>query len=718
MSSQSWLPSLHLATAYLSPAYRFREKLTPAIQLLQPHFESDYAILLEMAPNVVRTEVLHFQRLLKIPAKGLAKEYPIPRPLLRADLSSKDLLNWFEINTKSGSQPAPEGLPHYHLTHKHLAQMRADRIGKLLVSGLELKFQQLYVFPLLLRQQLWGLLCFCTPKAELTIPIEGYYCTHIFARTLADALAQQKYDIRKALKTDFFIGSPTAISSPSKSVKVKDAEDHLLTTIITNTVPGDIFLVDIQAGKAIFSNTQYFLGYNIDKKENPLELFASIIHPDDLNVAVLDFIHKLKNAADGEVISSEYRMQHKQGHWVWISERAKVFKRFPDGVVHQYISIMQDITKEREAELTLIEQKALLQAILHTLPDIKLRLNNMGQIINAFGTDTESNLLNAYVHSADTKTLSDFLPPFVVRGILANVDKAIAQSNLQTFEFFLSKQGEVSYFEARIAPVGEEEAILVLRNMTRLKQVQNDLREQNAKLDQKNRLLERYIDSNLQLENFAYIASHDLREPLRTIRTFAQFLNRNLGSTLDAENRSHLDFVIGAANRMNQLIEDLLTYSMVNSKPLNREPIDLPQVLNDLLQELQSFLEESQAEVELVNIPTRIYGSPARIQQLFQNLISNAVKFRQPNLPPRVLIRGQEDHTHWQFSVSDNGIGIDSEFHDSIFFIFKRLHTTDQYPGTGIGLALVKRIVNQHGGDIWVESEPGRGTTFTFTILK
>jgi light-regulated signal transduction histidine kinase (bacteriophytochrome) len=302
--------------------------------------------------------------------------------------------------------------------------------------------------------------------------------------------------------------------------------------------------------------------------------------------------------------------------------------------------------------------------------------------------------------------------------MLANIRKAQEQDQLQTFEFFLSNQGMVNYYEARIAPLDEDEVILVLRNMSPLKAIQNDLREQNTKLDQKNRLLQKYIESNLQLENFAYIASHDLREPLRTIRTFAQYLNRDMGQALNERNRAHLDFVIGAANRMNQLIEDLLKYSTVNSDPMTNEPIELPELLTVVLQELQSIITEHKATIKLVNIPALIYGSPARIQQLFQNLISNAVKFRRPDLPPRITIEGEENPDYWQFSVRDNGIGIDPEFHRHIFIIFKRLHTIDTYEGTGIGLALVKRIVNQHGGDIWVNSEVGKGTTFTFTILK
>jgi PAS domain S-box-containing protein len=722
MSSPTWLETLNTATEYLSPAYRFREKLNAAIQLFQSHFESSYAILMELSPSITSPNNLHFQRLLKIPLMGIGKEYPIPRPLIKAQLSSDDILEWLkELSTETSDIQPPPQIACYPLTFTQLNQLQSNRIARLLSDSLDLEFVQMYVFPLLLKKQLWGLLCFCSPTIK-AISHDGYYCSHIFSRTLADALAQQQYDIRETLRTEYFaakssIGNDVDQKTLPSSQPIPP-EEHLLTTIITNTVPGAIFLVDIQEGKAIFANTQYFLGYEIEQNDDPLELFASIIHPDDLNVAVLDFIYQLKHAADGEIIKSEYRMQHQRGHWVWISERAKVFKRFPDGVVHQYISIMQDITKERGAEELLLKQTSLLQATLNTLPDIKLRLNSMGQLISVFGAEETPTNLQEKIRAKTVKELADFLPLFVVKGMQANIQKAQQKQNLQTFEFFLSNRGEVNYYEARIAPLEEDEVILVLRNMTPLKAIQNDLREQNTKLDQKNRLLQKYIESNLQLENFAYIASHDLREPLRTIRTFAQYLNRDIGSELDQKNRSHLDFVIGAANRMNQLIEDLLKYSTVNSDTMTNEPIELPDLLDAVLQELQSTITAQEADIQLVDIPARIYGSPARIKQLFQNLISNAVKFRKPEVPPQITIRGEENPNYWQFSVQDNGIGIDPEFYNHIFIIFKRLHAMDKYQGTGIGLALVKRIVNQHGGDIWVESQAGEGTTFTFTILK
>lgn len=219
--------------------------------------------------------------------------------------------------------------------------------------------------------------------------------------------------------------------------------------------------------------------------------------------------------------------------------------------------------------------------------------------------------------------------------------------------------------------------------------------------------------SNADLEQFAYVASHDLQEPLRMVASYTQLLARRYRGRLDADADDFINYAVDGANRMQTLIGDLLTFSRVNTKGEEAAPVACDLVLERALGNLKHAIGESRAVVTRDALPT-LRGDPAQMTQLFQNLIGNAVKFRGAETP-RVHVSARRQGDEWLLSVSDNGIGIEPQFADRIFVIFQRLHRKEQYPGTGIGLAICKRIVERHGGRIWVESEPGRGATFHFT---
>ncbi|MEO0073913.1 MAG: ATP-binding protein [candidate division WOR-3 bacterium] len=220
--------------------------------------------------------------------------------------------------------------------------------------------------------------------------------------------------------------------------------------------------------------------------------------------------------------------------------------------------------------------------------------------------------------------------------------------------------------------------------------------------------------SNQELEHFAYIASHDLQEPLRMVSSFTQLLARRYRGKLDREADEFISYAVDGASRMQRLINDLLQYSRVGTRGRKPEPTDTEQVLSRALANLKLALEDSKAEVTHEPLP-KVMADSQQLEQLFQNLIGNAVKFRGDE-PPKVHIRAERSNGAWMFSVKDNGIGIDPGQQERIFQIFQRGHTRREYPGTGIGLAVCKRIVERHGGRIWVESEPGRGADFRFTL--
>jgi len=220
--------------------------------------------------------------------------------------------------------------------------------------------------------------------------------------------------------------------------------------------------------------------------------------------------------------------------------------------------------------------------------------------------------------------------------------------------------------------------------------------------------------SNQELEQFAYVASHDLQEPLRMITGYTQLLAKRYGDKLDQNANEYIDYAVEGAKRMQGLIRDLLTYSRVGTRGKEFALTDCEAVVAGTLRVLQPAIEESAATVTYDPLPT-VMGDETQLLQLFQNLIGNAVKYRDSK-PPVVQVSCKQEGGNWLFSVRDNGIGIDPQYANRIFVIFQRLHGRDQYAGTGIGLAVCKKIVERHDGKIWVESELGKGATFHFTI--
>ncbi len=240
-----------------------------------------------------------------------------------------------------------------------------------------------------------------------------------------------------------------------------------------------------------------------------------------------------------------------------------------------------------------------------------------------------------------------------------------------------------------------------------------------TKLRESERALESYMDdlqrSNEELQRFAYVASHDLQEPLRSIVSFSQLLVRKYRGRLDADADEYLGYITEGGQRMQALIQDLLQLSRVETQAKPLSPTDAAEVVADVLRLMEVAIREAGATVVADQLPT-VLADAAQLAQVFTNLIGNALKYRHPGVAPAIRISAEPAGTSWRFTVKDNGIGIEAEYFDRIFVIFQRLHTRDAYPGTGIGLAVVKKIVERHGGRIRVESTPGEGSTFSFTL--
>jgi signal transduction histidine kinase len=264
--------------------------------------------------------------------------------------------------------------------------------------------------------------------------------------------------------------------------------------------------------------------------------------------------------------------------------------------------------------------------------------------------------------------------------------------------------------------------MVILQEMSHRRIAEDEVRALNAGLERRvaertEELAERARDlarSNAELQQFAYVASHDLQEPLRMVASFTQLLAKRYGDKLDDDARDFINYAVDGATRMQTLISDLLSYSRVGTQGKALEPTRCDAVMDRVLDSLKLAIEETGTVITRDCLPV-ILGDPVQIGQLFQNLLTNALKFR-GDKAPRVRISVEQDGCNWKISVSDNGIGISPEHADRIFVIFQRLHTKTEYPGTGIGLAICKKIVERHGGRIWVEAAPGGGSTFSFTL--
>jgi len=220
--------------------------------------------------------------------------------------------------------------------------------------------------------------------------------------------------------------------------------------------------------------------------------------------------------------------------------------------------------------------------------------------------------------------------------------------------------------------------------------------------------------SNRELEQFAYVASHDLQEPLRMVSSYTELLERRYGDKLDDKAREFIGYAVDGAVRMQRLINDLLEFSRVSTRGKALQPVDVTRVLGTVRANLSVAIQDAGALVTNDALPT-VMADETQLVQLLQNLIGNAIKFRGRERP-HVHVGAQATATEWVFAVRDNGIGIAPEYFERIFVIFQRLHARDEYPGTGIGLAVCRRILDRHGGRIWVESEPGHGSTFYFAL--
>lgn len=231
------------------------------------------------------------------------------------------------------------------------------------------------------------------------------------------------------------------------------------------------------------------------------------------------------------------------------------------------------------------------------------------------------------------------------------------------------------------------------------------------------KLIYQLTSSNEELERFAFVASHDLQEPLRMVRNFTQLLDRRYSDKLDDQGKKYMEIISSSAIRLEQLVRDLLSYSQLTEESGACETVNVEEVLDYIKSNLQENISQKHAVINSDPLPT-LYANPVRLSRVMQNLVGNAIKYQEAGNVPEIDIRAKEEDGRWLFSVRDNGIGMKQEYFEKIFQPFKRLHGSKEYPGSGMGLAICRKLVENMGGEMWVESEPGKGSTFFFTLPK
>ena len=350
-------------------------------------------------------------------------------------------------------------------------------------------------------------------------------------------------------------------------------------------------------------------------------------------------------------------------------------------------------------------------------------------VIDLEGIITEANQRTVEMHGFSSKnellgkSVFELLAPREHERMAANLKKAIKEGAINGVEYTLLRAdgsefpGELSTSALKDASDNVVGHITIVRDITERKRAEEEREVLLQDITKSNRKLE---GANKELQDFVYVASHDLREPLRKISSFGTLLQDSLKGKLDEDQQENLEFMIDGAQRMQDMIDALLTYSRLTTKAKPPQQVFLNEVIESLKKfELATLLDETRGTIRIPEPLSPVQADPSQMNQLFQNLIGNGLKFHKEGIPPEIIIRAHGvENKMIRIEVEDNGIGIDEKYHEQLFVMFKRLHSRAQYEGTGIGLAICKKIVERHGGNIGIKSTPGKGSTFWFTLPR
>jgi PAS domain S-box-containing protein len=510
--------------------------------------------------------------------------------------------------------------------------------------------------------------------------------------------------------------SPIPTTARSRNLsKRKDVEKHLMQmegryrglleaapdAMVVVNQGGEIVLLNVQAEKQFGYRRDELVGQPV--KNIIPDGFAERLIADDLR-------------------SAEDALAQQIGTGIELTGRRKDGSEFPIEIMLSPLesaegilvtAAIRNISVRKEAERHLARMEGRYRGLLEAAPDAMVVVNQGGEIVllnvqaeKQFGYRRDE-LLGQNVKNIIPKGFAERL----IADGLRSAEDALAQQIGTGIELTgRRKDGSDFPIELMLSPLASAEGILVtaaIRDITTRKAAAADLLQ---KVEELNR-------SNEGLGQFAYIASHDLQEPLRMVASYTQLLSRRYKGKLDSDADEFIAFAVDGASRMQRLIQDLLTYSRVGTKGSDLLDISSENALRQALLNLRGAIKESGALVTHDPLPT-VLADEMQLVQLFQNLVGNAIKYQGPGVPKVHIAAARNSGKKWSFSVQDNGLGIEPQYFERIFGMFQRLHKREAFAGTGIGLAICKKIVEQHGGSISVESQPGQGSTFRFVLAR
>ena len=506
------------------------------------------------------------------------------------------------------------------------------------------------------------------------------------------------------------LGSETFVRDITENIKneheLKESEEKYRNIV---EIANEGIMIADTTGRINFLNAKMaqMLGYSI---EELLGINAeSLVDKDDYELG----LQKIENRRKGIQESYEIKYIRKSGEGLWCLISATPMYDY--GGKHIGNMTMQtDITERKKSNDALQESESRFHSVLDNSQDVIYRVNvQTGKYEyvspstkKVFGYSPEELMALAVKNPLNTIHPDDRIKFQIGINKLEQDDKVEMEYRHKTIN------GKYCWISNKMGLIRDNTGKPLyrdgnMRDITKRKRIEEQMK---IAMDELRR-------SNEELERFAYVSSHDLQEPLRMVKLYSQLLERRYKDNLDSDADDFIEYIVEGANRMKQLIDDLLEYSRVTSQAKEFDNIDLQKVLDIVLRNLSISIIENNVTISHDPFPT-IFADQNQMLQVFQNLITNAIKFHGQN-PPKINISVQKDEKEWIFSVSDNGIGIDSKHQNQIFEVFKRLHhNRDEYPGSGIGLSITQKIIIHHGGRIWVESEIGKGTTFYFTIPK
>ncbi len=492
------------------------------------------------------------------------------------------------------------------------------------------------------------------------------------------------------------------------SKEVKDRQDRLemernfISTVLDTT--GALVTVLDPAGRIVRFNKACVeaTGYSPDEALNRY-IWDLLLVPEQVNEikAIFSELESGRSAYEDEYYWVNKNDGRRLVSWSFTAIRDN------KGHVQNVICTGIDITERKLAEQKLQESEERNRKLVEFLPKmigvhVKQKwvyMNPAG--LKLLGARSEGELLGREIQEIISPEFRD-----IVRSRVEQVqEKGLSVPEIeQQFVRLDGAKVDVSVSSVPIDYQGESGILMFAEDISARKKAEEELRRSHDELER----------SNAELQQFAYVASHDLQEPLRMVSSYMALMERRYKGRLDADADDFIGYAVDGAKHMRMLINDLLEYSRVGTHGKAFGPVDCETLLSRVLDHLQLLIEDSGATVTHDHLPT-VIGDDAQLMRLFQNLIHNSLKFKNDS-PPLIDVSAELYNGNWLFSLHDNGIGIDPQYTDRIFVIFQKLHNRDEYPGTGIGLAICKKIVERHGGNIWVQSEPGKGATFFFTI--